>query len=408
MVNIKSKFDCCGCEACAQTCNRQAITMQQDKQGFLYPKVNHDLCNNCGLCEKVCPLLENPKERIPLHTYALKNRNEETRHLSSSGGIFTILAENTINTGGVVYGAVFDKEWNVIHDRIDTIEGVARLRGSKYVQSRMAGVYVNVKKDLDNGIPVLFSGCHCQIAALLSFLRKKYSNLTTVDVLCGGVPSPRIWREYLDEQVVELSENIGNNTLSSRIDRTFIKEIKFRDKSQGWRNYSFDLRVGLPQNGEDQIEGVHSSISMSEHPFIQSWLHGFIMRPSCHKCHFRRGRSGSDYTIGDYWGIEKVSPEFSDNKGISMLLAYKNDILSIISNKSDSIETDYSCAADGQLSLLYNKEYVPTSIIFYFLHDKIGLKIAKTLKICLRIESARQQYLKIRRFMLNIIRKRNG
>lgn len=407
MVNIKSLFDCCGCEACSQVCNRHAITMRQDFQGFYYPNVNYDLCNNCGLCEKICPLLNSFEERTPLHTYALKNKNEKVRMDSSSGGVFTILAEETIHAGGVVYGAVFDSDWSVFHERIDSIEGISRLRGSKYVQSRMDGVYQKVKEDLISGIPVLFSGCHCHIAALHSFLRKEYNNLTTVDVVCGGVPSPRIWQDYLREEVAISHSSFASNSISSTLnEKPSIKSVKFREKSKGWRRYHLSIQISeSSQKDNPDSSCITNSTYYGEHTFMQSWLRGFISRPACHKCHFRCGRSGSDYTIADYWGIENKHPDFFDDKGVSILFVYNSLIPKSVLDKCDYIETSFNDAAEGQLSILQNKPYVPTSRIYYYLHDRINLNLSASLKICLFIESARNHIVYLRDHIHNIIRK---
>lgn len=378
MIHIKEKQDCCGCEVCSQACPKNAISMNIDSQGFLYPKIDKTCCIDCHICEKVCPQLQIIEKRIPAYTYAVKNSNENIREKSSSGGVFSLFAEDTIKKGGVVYGAVFDKNWDVVHARIDKLDDIWKLRGSKYVQSRMTGIYQSVKRDLEDGIPVLFSGCHCHVAALLGFLRKKYSNLTTVDVICGGVPSPRIWRDSLEE---EISAN-GKGTT--------IQNISFRDKRESWRNYHFKIDLSAPKNNGSHNKEIRSiSTNIWEHTFMLSWLKQFITRPSCNNCRFRKGRSGSDFTIADYWCIERVHPEFSDDKGVSLLLTYRSDMPSCIKKHSTFIQTDFLDAASGQTCLLRNHLANPFSYAYYFLHDKLGLQLSRTLKVCLKLEEFR-------------------
>ena len=180
MIDKKEKNNCCGCGACVQICPKQCISMAADNEGFLYPQVNSAICIDCGLCEKVCPVINQSAPREPLVVYAAKNNNEDIRLKSSSGGIFTLLAEKVIEEGGVVFGAKFDADWNVIHDYTETIEGLAAFRGSKYVQSIIDDNFKTAKQFLNNGRKVLFSGTPCQIAGLKKYLRKEYDNLLVV------------------------------------------------------------------------------------------------------------------------------------------------------------------------------------------------------------------------------------
>jgi coenzyme F420-reducing hydrogenase beta subunit len=197
MIHLTEKTDCCGCNACVQSCPKDCITMQEDNEGFLYPAIDLETCIDCSLCEKVCPEIHQKEVRKPLQVYAAKNRNEEVRLQSSSGGIFTLLAEKIIEEHGVVFGARFDENWAVIHDYTETIEGLASFRGSKYVQSRIGETFSQAKQFLKSGRKVLFSGSPCQIAGLKLFLKKDYENLLTIDFVCHGVPSPKVWRKYI-------------------------------------------------------------------------------------------------------------------------------------------------------------------------------------------------------------------
>ena len=240
MIDIKEKNNCCGCSACVQICPKQCISMAADNEGFLYPQVNSAICIDCGLCEKVCLVINQSAPREPLVVYAAKNNNEDIRLKSSSGGIFTLLAEKVIEEGGVVFGAKFDADWNVIHDYTETIEGLAAFRGSKYVQSIIGDNFKTAKQFLNNGRKVLFSGTPCQIAGLKKYLRKEYDNLLTVDVVCHGVPSPMVWRDYLDYKRAKRAA--GKNTVSSSLkELPVITGISFRDKTKGWKKYGFRI-----------------------------------------------------------------------------------------------------------------------------------------------------------------------
>ena len=228
MIQIRDKSKCCGCAACVQRCPKQCISFKKDSEGFLYPEADASLCIECRLCEKVCPILQEPHSHIPKQCYAAINPNEDVRKNSSSGGIFTAIATTVLSEGGVVFGARFDTDWSVIHDHTETLEGLAAFQGSKYLQSRVGNTYQQAEKFLKEGRKVLFSGTPCQISGLHHFLRKEYSNLLTVDFICHGVPSPSVWQQYLLETKKQHSiEQITN--------------ISFRNKSNGWKKYRFTI-----------------------------------------------------------------------------------------------------------------------------------------------------------------------
>jgi coenzyme F420-reducing hydrogenase beta subunit len=187
--------------------------MQEDMEGFLYPGVNEECCCDCGLCNKVCPIINPLGTRKPLYVYAAKSRDEEIRRQSSSGGIFTLLAERILDENGVVFGARFDGNWEVMHDYVETKEGLGFFRGSKYVQSRIGESYLQAQEFLEKGRKVLFSGTPCQISGLKLFLGKEYDNLLTIDFVCHGVPSPKVWRMYLSQLVDNQAITWGGGTL---------------------------------------------------------------------------------------------------------------------------------------------------------------------------------------------------
>lgn len=362
MIRIIDKSQCCGCNACVQICPKQCIQMQEDGEGFLYPLVDVDMCVDCKLCEKVCPVINQNEPRRPLKVYAAKHPDEEIRLNSSSGGIFTLLAEHVIDEGGVVFGARFDEYWEVIHDYTETKEGLEVFRGSKYVQSRIGNTFQQVENFLKQGRKVMFTGTPCQIAGLKRFLRKEYGNLLAVDFVCHGVPSPKVWRMYLDETIAH--QGFGKNTVLSHamLRQKFIRDIKFRSKSIGWKKYSFSLTLT-----EAVAKGEENSVLLSspfyENAFMQAFLSDFILRPSCYHCPAKSGKSGSDVTIGDFWGIEKVLPEFDDDKGCGLILDYAVHIDGI--NISDWKYSTYADALAENSSISTSVKH-PLNREFYF------------------------------------------
>ena len=319
MIQISNKSKCCGCTACVSICPKQCITMREDEEGFLYPMVDSSLCIDCNLCKKICPELHSKERREPLNVYAAKHKNEQVRLASSSGGIFTLLAERIIDENGVVFGARFNSNWNVIHDYTETKKGLTAFRGSKYVQSYMGNCYQKVKFFLQQGRKVMFTGTPCQIAGLKNYLRKDYDNLLTVDVVCHGVPSPKVWRIYLNE----IARKGGKNSVLFHpiSEKQEIKSINFRSKSTGWKKYSFALTLSGATADEEKNTVLLSSI-FTENPYMNAFLSNLNLRPSCYACPTKSGKSGSDITIADFWGIEEVLPEFDDDKGISLILPY--------------------------------------------------------------------------------------
>jgi len=305
VINISDKHNCCGCSACASACPKACISMQEDGEGFLYPLVDAATCIDCGQCEKVCPFEATLEAKRPLHTYAAINPSENERFHSSSGGIFTMLMHETLKKGGVVYGAAFDNDWNVCHISIEVEEDIPVLQGSKYVQSIIGDNYKTVKEYLKTGRKVLFSGTACQIAGLKRYLQKEYENLLTVDVVCHGVPSPMVWKEYV-------------NKLEKR---SPIEHISFRNKKPGWINYDFTV---------EYKDGCVFSESHNVNLYMLGFLRDLYNRPSCHNCKVKAGRCTSDITLGDFWGIDRVYPELNCDHGVSVVLVNTkkgNDII---------------------------------------------------------------------------------
>lgn len=348
MIKIDNKQNCSGCSACVQACPKQCISFEEDEQGFRYPSVNYELCVNCGLCEKVCPCINENEQTMPLDIYAAKNPDEEIRKESSSGGIFTMLAESIIDEGGVVFGARFNEKWNVIHDYTETKDGLVAFRGSKYVQSIIGDTYKQVRDFLKAGRKVLFSGTPCQIAGLRLFLRKEYDNLYTVDFICHGVPSPGVFRWYLQEEINNYAARQSSEKIqfcSSPIhsipkrdvllpEGVSIEDIRFRDKREGWKKYSFVLLLA-EASAEGKKNTVLFSSNVCENTFLKGFCSDLYLRPSCHKCPSRDFKSGSDIIIADFWGQEYMFPDFDNDTGVSSVIVKTEKgrhLLSILKN----------------------------------------------------------------------------
>lgn len=352
MIKIEDKSKCCGCAACVQKCPKQCISMQLDDEGFYYPVADESVCIECGLCEKVCPELDRPMDREPIKCYAAKGRDDIIVEQSSSAGIFTLLAENVIKSGGVVFGARFDKNWDVEHAYTDVINGIGQFRSSKYVQSRIGNTYTVAKVFLDQGRIVMYTGTPCQLAGLHKYLRRDYDNLISVDVICHGVPSPGIWRDYLRNAISPFGRknsvsSFRYSPLSER-DATQIKGISFRDKRLGWKKFSFVLQTsqGYSRSEENTVSSSYKPLIQERHYrnlFLQGFLSNIILRQSCYSCPARKGRSGSDLLLGDYWGVKNFYPEFYSREGVSMALAYSEKGKKLIEKLDlDIIEISYN------------------------------------------------------------------
>lgn len=384
MINIHDEKDCCGCGACVQCCPQKCISMNENHEGFLYPKVDVSKCIDCHLCEKVCPFINNVESNVPLKVYAAKNKNEYVRKKSSSGGIFTSLAEFVItDKKGVVFGAAFDDKWNVYHTYIDSTEKLNLLRGSKYVQSRIGNAYIQVKDFLSKGITVLFTGTPCQISGLKRYLRKDYDNLYTVEILCHGVPSPKVWSIYLSEKRKQYGHNING--------------IEFRNKEESWQDFRFIIK--FINNDASCVSDKDFSYGkkFSEDSYMKGFLANLYLRPSCYTCKCKNGRSGSDITIADYWNIDAILPEFNDNKGVSLVLinSKKGEYLYSNINGIEFEETKYEISKGKNGGFAENipvhphrksffKKYKSVSSISFYIEKKLQPSLIQRIKNRLR------------------------
>lgn len=313
MIEILDKMKCSGCGACIQVCPKRCITLVEDREGFEYPEVDGSNCIACGRCERVCPALCKLDVRTPLSAFAAKNVSNAVRLQSSSGGIFSAIAEYVLQEGGVVFGAAYNRNFEVYHRSVDSLEDLALLRSSKYVQSRTGETFREAKVLLKQGRLVLYSGTPCQIAGLKKYLGKDYENLLAVEIFCHGVPSPKIWRMTLKELKSKLS--------SEKNGRADLVSMNFRDKVSGWKDYSCSIGFHVAWDKAESADLLRTMPTRS-FVYLQGFLHHLYLRPSCHRCFVRQGRSGCDISIGDYWQAVRSMPDFDDNKGISAVVVY--------------------------------------------------------------------------------------
>lgn len=344
--------------------------MLKDEQGFLYPHVDAERCIECNLCVRVCPVLNPFPARLPQDVYAAKNKDKAISMQSSSGGTFYALATQVLNDGGVVFGAKYNSDWNVEHGYTETIDGLELFMGSKYMQSVIGDSYLQAQKFLEANRKVMFSGTPCQIAGLKHFLRKSYDGLLlTADVVCHGVPSPKVWDEYL----TYILKPSGMN-------RSDLKSLSFRDKSTGWGDYSVQIQLKRSiKNGGDNNKSIFLQEVHHRNVYMTAFLKNYTLRPSCFNCPAKSGRSSSDITIGDFWGIRSFYPNFYTREGVSLLLRY-NDKVSLPSNQLELLKSDYQKAIDANSCIERSTERPSKYCDFWNLYEAQG--IGALLKFC--------------------------
>ncbi len=359
----QSVAHCCGCALCAHVCPKDAITMQ-DINGFSYPVIDKARCIDCGLCAKKCPFSrEKQTESNCLSAYAVKHNDALVVQSSSSGGIFTAVSNHILENGGAVIGADFDNEMNVVHVVATTTAQRDRLRGSKYVQSNTRGVYAAIQELLSNNTPVLFTGTPCQAAAVREAFPKA-EQLYIIDIICHGVPSPAVWKQYV-----------------AFIEQHYKKKLcyySFRDKAvSGWRKYSANLTFA------DGSHVTHNDITGS---FIELFRYDVCLRHSCTNCRFTSKHREGDLTIGDFWGIESVLPQISDNKGVSAVMVNTEkgrQLFEAVQSQITAIPCSQEDIAAGQPNLSRSSKHSNKAAPFQA--DYAALPFKKVLKKYTRV-----------------------
>jgi coenzyme F420-reducing hydrogenase beta subunit len=305
-INISSlpKDHCFGCGACVSACPLDCIQMVLDQEGFFYPRVDENICNACRKCVRVCPGFNDIHQEDAYQKpkfFGGYSDNNAIRTESSSGGLFSAFAEQTLSQGGTVYGAVYNFEQMAVnHSRAASPDELASLRTSKYVQSDTHGVFKQVKQDLEAGLPVLFTGSPCQAAGLRLYLNGPKENLLTIDLVCHGVPSPGLFASHFSAWEDDLGSPI---TL-----------INFRTKDKGWGSF---LNFYLKVKTKDRSILTYAPLD----PYYAIFLANLSLRPVCYQCKFASTERVTDLTLGDFWGVQKNHPELFDGKGVSLILA---------------------------------------------------------------------------------------
>lgn len=318
-LDNKIKKNCNGCGVCALVCPKKCIKMIEDSEGFLYPEINEEECIHCNKCSKLCSNF-NDKNIVDEKAYISINKSEKELNHSSSGGIFFVIAKYVIKNNGVVFGVTYNDKLEVVHECSDTIEGCKKFCGSKYVRSDLQNSYIEAKEFLDNGRMVLFTGTACQLSGLKKFLNKNYENLILCEILCHANPSPKVFKLYI--------KNIEKNR------NKHVKTICFRSKENGWKNQTPIIKY---------TDGTKEE----ENSYFRAFVSEMINRPSCYNCKFATPRRITDFTIADFWGIEKVNNSIDTKNGVSLFTVNSikgKKILQLIKNEMILEEVDYNLA----------------------------------------------------------------
>lgn len=408
MINSVDRKECCGCSACVQVCPNGCLTMVQDSHGFFYPAFDPSNCIECGLCVKVCQIDSDEKKIQPKRICAAKHNDDEIRKESSSGGVFSLIAEYIIDKGGVVFGAKFSESWEVVHDFVETKEELQVFRGSKYVQSNVGDSYQKVRQFLNDGRIVLFSGTPCQTLGLKKYLGKEYDNLVTLEVFCHGVPSPGVWKQYVNK--IRSKTVDGKNTVLLSLNEMPIKDISFRDKTNGWKKFGFVVRT-VADEGGDQNSVLSSSNDrniINEEANCNSYMRCFIknvmLRPSCYNCQAKSGKSGSDFALADFWGIDRYCHSFSDDLGVTLLYTMSDKACQIV----DSLRMVWKDLPIENYKK-YNRTFVASALknplydTFWDVYEKSGIDAVDVISPQLKASLKDRFFAKIRQIIKKII-----
>ena len=323
------KQECTGCAACVNACARGCVTMQPNAQGFLYPVIDAARCVQCGACERACPVnLPVKKHPLPQKVLAARVRDAAALEQSASGGIAWLLAESWLRAGGAVYGAAFDEEMVLRHIRVTDAAELRRLQGSKYVQSDLRQIYPLLREDLNAGRDVLFFGTPCQAAAIRKTFGKR-ENLVLCDLVCHGVPSPKLFADH-----IRCIEENGKT----------VRDYRFRDKALGW---SYQLHRIIYRDGSSELHSYWNQC------YKRLYLLGLIERDSCYRCPYKDVRRVGDITVGDFWGVDRISKQFSDDRGVNVVFLNTEKAIAcffpIFQEKAVFVETDLENALQKHL-----------------------------------------------------------
>lgn len=337
-IIIENDSDCCGCKNCLNICPKKAISFHKNKEGFYYPKVDESKCINCGLCKRKCPMINKIaySSNDIVKCYAASNLSKEEINLSTSGGVFFLLAKQIINENGFVCGAILDEKMKIRHIITNDTKELVKMLGSKYVASDLTDIFTEIKKLLNDKHKVLFSGVPCQIAALRLFLDKEYDNLYLIDIICHGTPNQLSFDKYI-------------SFLEKRY-KGKIVGYKFRSKrNTHWG--TFKAEVEIQSDNETKIKMLNADFDK----YYMSFLNADNYRESCYKCQFARKERISDITLGDFWGVEKLDKSIIKNNGVSAVIISSKKgekLFNQIKNQMQSFEVEYKFIYEnnGQLN----------------------------------------------------------
>ncbi len=353
MIHIEEKTKCCGCTACASICPKKCISMKPDEEGFLYPEVDESLCVDCGLCEKVCPVIE-PAEAVDTSTKAVAVQliDDKALYESASGGFFTAISEYVIKNDGLVCGASYDEDFNVSHCLVSSMDECKGFRGSKYVQSELGDIFPRIKETLQQDKLVCFSGMPCQVSSLKKYLGQEYEKLITIDLVCAGVPSPKLWRAYLDKQ--------------EKIYGSKIKYANFRNKTYGYQCSTLKLEF---ENGK-----VYSKSGRID-PMMKFFVSGIAKRPSCYECVFKGVERCSDFTLFDAWHAQELTGRKDNDKGYTSVIIHTSKAENILNKIEDmmvnhSVDLQQAIKLDGVMIDGQPKKHCNREECYTILNDK--------------------------------------
>ena len=318
--------DCCGCRSCEQSCPKKSITMEENNEGFIYPKINNESCINCGICLKKCPIHNYQNNKNEPEVFAFKSKKASMMN-SASGGACDLVSRKIIEFGGVVYGVAYDSEFNAKHIRVENDNDLIKLQSSKYVFADTNSSYSNVKKDLETGRKVLFTGTSCQVDGLLHYLNKGYDNLYTISLICHGVPAPKLFRSYIAYKEKELNSKIVSY------------DFRSKDKN-GW---SLSEKI-VCNNGKTYYENLDFT------SYGHDFLCGYNYRENCFNCKYCNTNRVGDWSVGDFWGINSAHPKFNDPNGVSVVLVTTNKGLELIDCIKDDVDLLNSTVENAKIS----------------------------------------------------------
>lgn len=369
---IVSKEACTACATCMNVCAHEAIIMQEDEAGYLYPQIDSALCVDCGLCEKVCPVLHPIKLHHPSGVYAVISRNNWEHKTSASGGAASVLGRYLLKREGIVYGCSQENYKNIKHIRVSSEEGLKELKGSKYVQSDMDLCYRMVKQDLQEGRPVLFIGTPCQVAGLKSYLHRDYEQLYVIDLVCHGVAPQRMLRDDVEAYDVRIAQE------------DFY--VNFRWKAK----YGIQYGMQLCQKDE-KCRRVLKSVKYPCDAYITAFMTGLSFRENCHQCVYSGIERIGDITVGDFWGLGAFNEtKMNSKEGVSLLLVNSEKGRRLF----DEVKREFVCeerilkeAVRGNANLRHSSPRPQNKDLFMQAFKEHGLRYA-----C-KVSIPRQQYI---------------